>query len=924
MYSCYIVMSQQPSCLLLVFILLTTVLTVYSSEVFNVNNPSALWFSAPITLDSNEEDIRMYSGQRPEDACDDFMRFHNEQRYKDVLLPYLCEEADLWVKSKNTATVVVPCDGQPSRPIIQRVDVSDLPLNLHEIGRQVNIRSGYDAAFYRAMICSHTLEQGGCSLAFIPPLDWTGSRKVDSSTAVAAVAAGSVGSVAAVTVGDVVLARVQRALDLDEHRGYMLLHILHTPSPSNDNDSSASMHSLMVFRGQRPEDAVDDYLLERRQRQQGQQGSVSESTEKDSVKDEGQEEEDALRAAMLRHVCREMSDRQSDGRFSYSVIQCQQHSQNIDTQAVYSKVVGGFDVTDLPLPFSHIHLRVGYANIFYRRMICSLMVCDVEFEIYLKLRIDGEILRIMSRDPRDELQRRFEHATIEAGDIYEHMHTLQYYATKCDSILELGVSHPVSTFAFLYGLVQGAASFVSDSRATHSHAATRPRLRSVDIIRQRSVEPVHRLAAENGVQFSYEISNSLDLDLSDTLPSVVVAADGHVNQTQSLSPSTSSYSVDLTFIDTWHVYGQLKRELQKFAPVTRKWIILHDTETYGLLGESYKGTHMNSTAQAISSGFPVIELVKGLQTAITEFLKTNHDWRSEVTRKGNNGLVILKRVAGQPWLHPNTFADNTVNKDRHFPMGSNEVAALLQRPVLESEKVHLFLVTFVMDAPLSIYPPQVRYQQTIETVKSIRNHYPDAIILILDGSSAALQGYQVPGADLSVLFSDPSQLQANNKGVGETLLLQEFLQSTLFATLQPFVSMVHKLSARYVLNSSTDPATVTATANPIPASTSWNSNSDSAFIPFLAERELPTCVNAVHLSKYAFPNYETVYYSFPVALSQMLVKELKRTREILALSAARSIEDYLFATFHDLNMMCSHGEIGVRGLQAPTGKFTQI
>jgi hypothetical protein len=34
---------------------------------------------------------------------------------------------------------------------------------------------------------------------------------------------------------------------------------------------------------------------------------------------------------------------------------------------------------------------------------------------------------------------------------------------------------------------------------------------------------------------------------------------------------------DLTFIDTWHIYGQLKRELAKFAPITNKYIIMHDT-----------------------------------------------------------------------------------------------------------------------------------------------------------------------------------------------------------------------------------------------------------------------------------------------------------------------------------------------------------
>lgn len=28
---------------------------------------------------------------------------------------------------------------------------------------------------------------------------------------------------------------------------------------------------------------------------------------------------------------------------------------------------------------------------------------------------------------------------------------------------------------------------------------------------------------------------------------------------------------DMTFIDTWHVYGQLKRELNKFTKITNKY-----------------------------------------------------------------------------------------------------------------------------------------------------------------------------------------------------------------------------------------------------------------------------------------------------------------------------------------------------------------
>ncbi|CAM9214710.1 unnamed protein product, partial [Ectocarpus fasciculatus] len=173
-------------------------------------------------------------------------------------------------------------------------------------------------------------------------------------------------------------------------------------------------------------------------------------------------------------------------------------------------------------------------------------------------------------------------------DTFEHLHTLEFYATQCESILELGVWNPVSTFGFLYGLL-------------HNYKDIK-KLRSVDTIRMPSLDPVYRIAKENNIEFSYEILNDLKLD--------------------NLEP------VDMTFIDTWHVYGQLKRELQKFAPYTKKWIIMHDTVVDGMLGES------------------------GLMSAIKEFIAANPDWAVDVVRQGNNGLVILKRVSGEPWKAP--------------------------------------------------------------------------------------------------------------------------------------------------------------------------------------------------------------------------------------------------------------------------------
>ena len=100
---------------------------------------------------------------------------------------------------------------------------------------------------------------------------------------------------------------------------------------------------------------------------------------------------------------------------------------------------------------------------------------------------------------------------------------------------------------------------------------------------------------------------------------------------------------DLIFIDTWHVYGQLKRELDKFSQYSKKYIIMHDTTLDGEFGESLR-YKMNTEEQSKYSGFPIEEIEKGLWPAIDEFLKDNDYWELEKKYENCNGLTILKKI----------------------------------------------------------------------------------------------------------------------------------------------------------------------------------------------------------------------------------------------------------------------------------------
>jgi beta-1,4-mannosyl-glycoprotein beta-1,4-N-acetylglucosaminyltransferase len=186
------------------------------------------------------------------------------------------------------------------------------------------------------------------------------------------------------------------------------------------------------------------------------------------------------------------------------------------------------------------------------------------------------------------------------SDINEHLPTLLKYSMECESIFETGVRGIVSTYAFAYGLQQ-------------NNSSTKTLILN-DIVESDVSELLGLL---NGIKLETIWGNNLNIEL---------------NQ-----------SVDLTFIDTWHVYGQLKRELNKFKGVTKKYIILHDTFIDSVYGESIRMNY-DILSQSDSTGIPFDEICKGLGPAISEFLIDNPEWVIHERFTNNNGLTVLKKV----------------------------------------------------------------------------------------------------------------------------------------------------------------------------------------------------------------------------------------------------------------------------------------
>ena len=202
----------------------------------------------------------------------------------------------------------------------------------------------------------------------------------------------------------------------------------------------------------------------------------------------------------------------------------------------------------------------------------------------------------------DSLVSKYKYVCSDKGDINEHLPTLYKYASECESVIELGVRKVVSTYAFVNGLL-------------NNNSSNKKLL--LNDINSCDISELLEITKDLKVDIKYEWMNDLELEIKE--------------------------NYDLTFIDTWHIYGQLKRELEKFSKLTNKYIIMHDTTVDAIKGETIR-MGWNAEEQSKESGYPVEEIKKGLMPAIEEFLENNKNWIMKERFTNNNGLTILEKI----------------------------------------------------------------------------------------------------------------------------------------------------------------------------------------------------------------------------------------------------------------------------------------
>ena len=198
------------------------------------------------------------------------------------------------------------------------------------------------------------------------------------------------------------------------------------------------------------------------------------------------------------------------------------------------------------------------------------------------------------------LEAKYKERCVKKSDINEHLPTLREYASQCTHITETGVRAVTSSYAFATGLLGK-----SDNK-----------LIQIDLEDHPNIQLFLEESKNEGIHTTFYKQSDLECPMEKT---------------------------DLLFIDTWHVYAQLKREFARWHTYVSKYIILHDTTVDEWRGETVR-CRWNANKQSQQTGFPVDEIKKGLWYAVEEFLSAHPEWVLEKRFRNNNGLTILRRV----------------------------------------------------------------------------------------------------------------------------------------------------------------------------------------------------------------------------------------------------------------------------------------
>jgi hypothetical protein len=183
------------------------------------------------------------------------------------------------------------------------------------------------------------------------------------------------------------------------------------------------------------------------------------------------------------------------------------------------------------------------------------------------------------------------------SDINEHIPIILKYGSECDHITEMGVRSILSTWGWL----------ASAPKKIISYDLEDPSIWGGDI------QDVYDTAKAYGLDFTFIKADVLGIEIEET---------------------------DLLFLDTLHVYNQLKSELELHSHKVKKYICFHDTTSYEFRDE-VNIEHQPDYSKILNT----VSQKTGLWPAIEEFLNQNQNvWVLKERFTNNNGFTIIERI----------------------------------------------------------------------------------------------------------------------------------------------------------------------------------------------------------------------------------------------------------------------------------------
>lgn len=99
---------------------------------------------------------------------------------------------------------------------------------------------------------------------------------------------------------------------------------------------------------------------------------------------------------------------------------------------------------------------------------------------------------------------------------------------------------------------------------------------------------------------------------------------------------------DLLFIDSLHTFGQCDAELRRHADAVGRWLVFHDTVTFGSIGaDGETGRHL--WLYHAHPGQPVPTWALGIRPAIDALMIRDASWRIVAHYTDSHGLLVLER-----------------------------------------------------------------------------------------------------------------------------------------------------------------------------------------------------------------------------------------------------------------------------------------